>query len=115
MSIGVAKLIFGTLDVCCLDNRDVVVWWSVLCSAVCAFFWTRIVPTWVVVVGTGVTRFLVFHQKTRAICLEPRVLVAIGQVHTVPVYYFATILLRCPHDPQLMCNFCPPSNKPESC
>ena len=115
MSTGFAKLNVGMLAVCCMDSRDVVIWWSVLCTVVCVFFCTRIVPTWVVVVGTGVTRFLVFHQKTRATCLEPRVQVAIGQVHTVLVYYFATILLLCPHDPQHMCSFFPPSNIPGSC
>ena len=113
MSTGVAKFIVGMLAVYCLDSRDVVAWWSVLCTVVWEFFWTRIVPTWAVVVGTGVARFLVFHQKTRATCQEPRVQVVTGQVHIVLVCYFATIFLRCPHDPLLMCNFCSPNSIPE--
>ena len=114
MSTGVAKFIVGMLAVYCLDSRDVVAWWSVLCTVVCEFFWTRIVPTWAVVVGTGVARFLVFHQKTRATCLEPRVQVAIGQVHIVLVCYFATILLICPHGPLLVYNSSLPSSTPGS-
>jgi hypothetical protein len=91
MSTGVAKSNVGMLAVYCFDSRDVVALWSVLCIVAGEFFWTRIVPTWAVVVGTGVARFLVFHQKTRATCQEPRVQVVTGQVHTVLVCYFATI------------------------
>jgi hypothetical protein len=114
MSTGVAKSIVGMLAVYCLDSRDVMAWWSVLCTVLWEFFWTRIVPTWAVVVGTGVARFLVFHQKTRATSQEPRVQVAIGQVHIVLVCYFAMIFLRCPHGPLLMCNSCLPNSIPES-
>jgi hypothetical protein len=114
MSTGVAKSIVGMLAVYCLDSRDVMALWSVLCTVAWEFFWTRIVPTWAVVVGTGVARFLVFHQKTRATCQEPRVQVVTGQVHIVLVCYFATIFLRCPHGPLLMCSFCLPSSIPES-
>jgi hypothetical protein len=79
------------------------------------FSLTRIVPTLAVVVGTGVTRFLVFHQKTRATCQEPRVQVVTGQVHIVLVCYYAMIFLRCPHDPLFVYNFCSPSNIPGFC
>jgi hypothetical protein len=91
MSTGVAKSIVGMLAVYCFDSRDVVALWSVLYVVAWEFFWTRIVPTWAVVVGTGVVRFLVFHQRTRATGREPRVQVVTGQVHIVLVCYFATI------------------------
>jgi hypothetical protein len=59
MSMCVSMLTVGMLSVYCLENRDVVVLWPALCIVGFMFFWTRIAPTWVVVVGTGVTRFLV--------------------------------------------------------
>ena len=112
--VGVSIGTVGRLSVDCWDCRDVVVLWPTLCIAGLMFALTRIAPTWVVVVGTGVIRFLVSLQKNRVTYPVPRWLVAINRVHTVLVCYHATIFLICPHDPLRMCNFSLPSNIPGS-
>ncbi len=51
--------------------------WPALGVAGFMFSLTRIGPTWVVVVGTGVTRFLVSLQRTRVTYLVSRLPVVI--------------------------------------
>ena len=76
--VGVSIGTVGRLSVYCWDCRDVVVLWPTLCIAGFMFSLTRIAPTWVVVVGTGVIRFLVSLQKNRVTYPVPRWLVAIN-------------------------------------
>ena len=112
--VGVSSTTVGRLSVYCWDCRDVVVLWPTLCIAGFMVSLTRIAPTWVVVVGTGVIRFLVSLQKNRVTYPVPRWLVAINRVHTVLVCYFATILLICLHGLLLVCNSSLPSSTPGS-
>jgi hypothetical protein len=59
MCVYVSSTTTGRSFVYCLGCRDVVVVWPALGIAGFMFSFTRTGPTWVVVVGTGVTRFLV--------------------------------------------------------
>ena len=77
MFVYVSNTTTGMSFVYCLGCRGVVVMWPALGVAGFMFSLTRIGPTWVVVVGTGVTRFLVSLQRTRVTYLVSRLPVVI--------------------------------------
>ena len=76
-----------------------------LCTVCVMAYVTRIDPTLVVVVGTGVIRFFVFFQKTRVAYLELHSQVMKGRSRSLPDCYFSTKQPVYPHCLLHVCSF----------
>ncbi len=111
---GMAIVPGGYLYVYCFYCRVGFVCLSGLCTVVVMSYVTRIDPTWVADVGTGVIRFLVSLQKTRAAYPVLLWQVAKDRLQSVFDCFVSTILLVCPHDLLPMCCFFLLSNTPGS-
>jgi hypothetical protein len=95
--VGVAIVADGRLYVYSYYDRVVVGCLPGLCTAGVMSYVTRIDPTWVAVVGTGVIRFLVSLQKTRVTYPELHWQVTIDRSRSLPGCYFSTKQPVYPH------------------